>query len=203
MKTVLPASLDSECIKPGKNRTLAIEEEKGTGEGPQPISNLSRRASLRGDTGHPPPIKIEMVKVLYEFTGENDGEMSIKPGDLISVTEHVDDGWWLGTCNGKSGIFPANYVKRADQPIKRTEQPAKRTEQPVKRTDQPVKNKSKPYSSLTPSMVSFTSTTNDDHHVQNKTPLVQSTSFCRKCDCQDFNANVFKPGKCNNCFHEH
>lgn len=26
---------------------------------------------------------------------------------------------------------------------------------------------------------------------------------CRECQCDDFTANVFKPGSCNNCFHMH
>ena len=23
----------------------------------------------------------------------------------------VDDGWWIGDCNGRRGLFPANYVE--------------------------------------------------------------------------------------------
>ena len=23
----------------------------------------------------------------------------------------VDEGWWRGSCRGKSGLFPANYVE--------------------------------------------------------------------------------------------
>lgn len=37
-------------------------------------------------------------------------------------------------------------------------------------------------------------------------PLVNSNSTkssCSSCDCSEFSANVFKPKKCNNCFHEH
>ena len=27
------------------------------------------------------------------------------------VEFQVDDGWWLGECHGKFGLFPANYVE--------------------------------------------------------------------------------------------
>jgi hypothetical protein len=30
-----------------------------------------------------------------------------------------------------------------------------------------------------------------------------SVAPCRECQCDDFTANVFKPGSCNNCFHAH
>ncbi|KAF9130250.1 hypothetical protein BGW39_003300 [Mortierella sp. 14UC] len=30
-----------------------------------------------------------------------------------------------------------------------------------------------------------------------------SVAPCRECRCDDFTANVFKPGSCNNCFHQH
>ena len=33
--------------------------------------------------------------------------------NLISTIDEfqVDDGWWLGECHGKFGLFPANYVE--------------------------------------------------------------------------------------------
>ena len=34
--------------------------------------------------------------------------------DLVNVYEQVletrDDGWWVGRCRGKTGLFPVNYV---------------------------------------------------------------------------------------------
>lgn len=30
-----------------------------------------------------------------------------------------------------------------------------------------------------------------------------STAVCRECGCEEFRANVFKKGSCNNCFHVH
>ncbi|KAG9061686.1 hypothetical protein KI688_007267 [Linnemannia hyalina] len=32
---------------------------------------------------------------------------------------------------------------------------------------------------------------------------VSSMGVCRECQCDEFTANVFKPGSCNNCFHAH
>lgn len=32
-------------------------------------------------------------------------------GDIITVSQTMDGGWWEGTLNGKTGWFPSNYVK--------------------------------------------------------------------------------------------
>lgn len=39
-------------------------------------------------------------------------------------------------------------------------------------------------------------------HQQQQASVV-SMAPCRECQCDDFTANVFKPGSCNNCFHAH
>ncbi|KAG0295870.1 hypothetical protein BGZ96_010779 [Linnemannia gamsii] len=39
-------------------------------------------------------------------------------------------------------------------------------------------------------------------HQQQQASAV-SMAPCRECQCNDFTANVFKPGSCNNCFHAH
>lgn len=38
-------------------------------------------------------------------------QLVFQKGDLITVTQVVDGGWWEGTLNGKTGWFPSNYVK--------------------------------------------------------------------------------------------
>lgn len=49
---------------------------------------------------------------LYTFSGEQEGDLSFKKGDVINITKRSDskDDWWSGTIGGQEGIFPANYV---------------------------------------------------------------------------------------------
>ncbi|KAI1733270.1 variant SH3 domain-containing protein [Ditylenchus destructor] len=49
---------------------------------------------------------------LYQFDALEPTDLSLRIGDRILVIEAKDE-WWKGTCNGKTGIFPANYVQKA------------------------------------------------------------------------------------------
>ncbi|XP_053984100.1 sorting nexin-9 [Hylaeus anthracinus] len=54
------------------------------------------------------------VWALYDFTGESGtAELSIKAGEVLTVMrDNVGDGWYEGVNqDGKSGLFPAAYVK--------------------------------------------------------------------------------------------
>jgi len=51
------------------------------------------------------------VKAVFKFKGTNNDELKFKKGDLITVTQKEDGGWWEGTLDGKTGWFPSNYVE--------------------------------------------------------------------------------------------
>jgi Rho guanine nucleotide exchange factor 7 len=38
-------------------------------------------------------------------------QLCLTKGDIITVTQTMEGGWWEGTLNGKTGWFPSNYVK--------------------------------------------------------------------------------------------
>lgn len=37
--------------------------------------------------------------------------MKFKKGDIITVTQKEDGGWWEGTLDSRTGWFPSNYVE--------------------------------------------------------------------------------------------
>ncbi|VDM96978.1 unnamed protein product [Thelazia callipaeda] len=52
------------------------------------------------------------VKTLYKCTAGHDTELSFQPGQIITnVYESKEEGWLIGTLNGKTGLVPANYVE--------------------------------------------------------------------------------------------
>jgi len=54
---------------------------------------------------------IGQCRAIYDYTANMYDELSIKYGDIINITNKQEDGWWLGECQGKIGIFPATYVE--------------------------------------------------------------------------------------------
>jgi len=54
------------------------------------------------------------AKALYDFAAVGEGELNVKVGDVVTVTDpNVGQGWWFGVgVDGKEGVFPEAYVER-------------------------------------------------------------------------------------------
>ena len=49
--------------------------------------------------------------VEYEYQAEQEDELHLKVGDVITNVVTAEGGWWEGELNGKKGMFPENFVK--------------------------------------------------------------------------------------------
>lgn len=58
-----------------------------------------------------PAEKTISAVALYDYQAADYDEISFDPDDIITDIETIDEGWWRGKCNGKVGLFPANYVQ--------------------------------------------------------------------------------------------
>ncbi len=158
------------------------------------------------------PEKYTMVKANYNFIAEGEKELSLKKDDIIKVTKQIDEGWWIGTCNGKSGMFPSNYVsiigedefenEKNDLPkIKNL-----KISEPTESCDESKLTQSvqKPGFSYLPMGAPITFIGRKGGQQKNNDQVkVEAIASCGQCDCEEFAANVFKQGHCNNCFHKH
>eukprot|EP00005_Dracoamoeba_jomungandri_P002916 CAMPEP_0174255746 /NCGR_PEP_ID=MMETSP0439-20130205/5054_1 /TAXON_ID=0 /ORGANISM="Stereomyxa ramosa, Strain Chinc5" /LENGTH=529 /DNA_ID=CAMNT_0015338067 /DNA_START=28 /DNA_END=1617 /DNA_ORIENTATION=+ len=55
----------------------------------------------------------EKCKAIYEYKAEDEDELSIAVGDIMTIEDEDDEGWYYGTqeSSGAYGKFPSNYVE--------------------------------------------------------------------------------------------
>ncbi|CAG8460571.1 28159_t:CDS:2 [Gigaspora margarita] len=63
-------------------------------------------------------VETKLAKVEYDYQAKDSDELSLDQGDVVTVLEQIDKGWWKGDLNGKVGLFPANHVKLIEVPVK-------------------------------------------------------------------------------------
>ncbi|CAJ0967162.1 unnamed protein product [Ranitomeya imitator] len=87
------------------------------------VASLVQRISVIGipAMGPPPPSKSSkkkskkrQCKVIFDYVPQNEDELELTVGEILEITEEVEEGWWSGTCSGRSGLFPSNFVKEVD-----------------------------------------------------------------------------------------
>ncbi|KAL0094746.1 hypothetical protein F4703DRAFT_1902504 [Phycomyces blakesleeanus] len=77
---------------------------------------LSASTTAKRAPPPPPPMSRKprevTAKAMYDFTGEQQGDLSFKTGDIITIVEKSDsqDDWWTGRIGTRQGVFPANFV---------------------------------------------------------------------------------------------
>ncbi|KAK0734208.1 myosin-1 [Lasiosphaeria miniovina] len=57
-----------------------------------------------------------MAKVLYDFAGQKENELSIKTGQLIEIVQKETNGWWLAKQGAVQAWIPAAYVEEQAPP---------------------------------------------------------------------------------------
>lgn len=53
---------------------------------------------------------------LYPYQSMEAGDLSFQQGEVIVVVKREGD-WWTGTIGDRQGIFPSNYVQKAQTEV--------------------------------------------------------------------------------------
>ena len=55
--------------------------------------------------------KKPQFKAVYAYGGQHDDELAFEAGDIINLISKDEEAWWKGELNGRTGVFPSNYVE--------------------------------------------------------------------------------------------
>ncbi|XP_069745912.1 SH3 domain-containing kinase-binding protein 1 [Narcine bancroftii] len=83
------------------------------------ISNgslVSNETSLKSP-GKAEKIRSRRCQVAFSYAPQNDDELELKIGEIIEVLGEVEEGWWEGILNGKTGMFPSNFIKELPEEL--------------------------------------------------------------------------------------
>uniref|UniRef100_A0A8C1T9T4 Sorbin and SH3 domain containing 1 n=1 Tax=Cyprinus carpio TaxID=7962 RepID=A0A8C1T9T4_CYPCA len=74
---------------------------------------ISQQPLSQSSSPEPGRMSCGIFQALYNYMPQNDDELELQEGDLVSVMEKCDDGWFVGTSKRTKqfGTFPGNYVK--------------------------------------------------------------------------------------------
>uniref|UniRef100_A0A3Q2VQQ4 Sorbin and SH3 domain-containing protein 1-like n=1 Tax=Haplochromis burtoni TaxID=8153 RepID=A0A3Q2VQQ4_HAPBU len=74
---------------------------------------ISQQPQSHSSSPEPNRLNCGIFQALYSYVPQNDDELELQEGDLVSVMEKCDDGWFVGTSKRTKqfGTFPGNYVK--------------------------------------------------------------------------------------------
>ncbi|KAG9381543.1 SH3-1 multi-domain protein [Pyrenophora tritici-repentis] len=91
------------------NYVELVEDEDNGGAAPPPPAHPS--AHEQEPAAAPAASSGPTATALYDYEAAEDNELSFPEGATITGLEFPDEDWWLGSFNGQSGLFPANYVE--------------------------------------------------------------------------------------------
>ncbi|XP_013413935.1 intersectin-1 [Lingula anatina] len=99
------SSASSEVSAVTSEQEIVSDERSDTPVNPPPAVDLKITVE--------PPQGDDLYVAMYNYISGEAGDLSFNQGDIITITSKDGD-WWTGTLNDKTGIFPANYVKKME-----------------------------------------------------------------------------------------
>ncbi|OAA34290.1 myosin-5 [Metarhizium rileyi] len=105
--------------------SVATESTVAAVKRPLPSHTINQNSTSGGAGRAPPPPPPPaappakpktLAKVLYDFNGQRDNELSIKAGDILEIVQKENNGWWLAKNDLGQAWVPAAYVEEQAAP---------------------------------------------------------------------------------------
>ncbi|KAN0140158.1 SH3 domain containing protein [Lactarius tabidus] len=78
---------------------------------PPPVRRVSAAPEPEPEPEPEEEVGGEWAEAKYDYSGQESGDLDLREGDRVLVTERTSSDWWTGEINGRSGLFPMSYVK--------------------------------------------------------------------------------------------
>ncbi|XP_077160009.1 nebulette isoform X7 [Paroedura picta] len=107
-------SYSSEVTKPSNEEAPvlpgAYQQTQPQGYGYMHQTSMS---SMRSMHSQPHSASLRTYRAMYDYSAQDEDEVSFRDGDYIINVQPIDDGWMYGTVQrtGKTGMLPANYIE--------------------------------------------------------------------------------------------
>ncbi|XP_060104375.1 nebulette isoform X1 [Heteronotia binoei] len=107
-------SYSSEVTKPSNEEAPvlpgAYQQTQPQGYGYMHQTSVS---SMRSMHSQPHSASLRTYRAMYDYSAQDEDEVSFRDGDYIINVQPIDDGWMYGTVQrtGKTGMLPANYIE--------------------------------------------------------------------------------------------
>ncbi|CAM2105330.1 unnamed protein product [Caretta caretta] len=88
----------------------AYQQSQSQGYGYMHQTSMS---SMRSMHSQPHSVGLRTYRAMYDYSAQDEDEVSFRDGDYIINVQPIDDGWMYGTVQrtGKTGMLPANYIE--------------------------------------------------------------------------------------------
>nr|XP_058933376.1 SH3 and cysteine-rich domain-containing protein isoform X2 [Kogia breviceps] len=93
-----------------RSNSVFTYPENGTDDFRDQAKNINHQGHLSKDQ-----LQMNTYVALYKFTPQENEDLEMRPGDMITLLEDSNEDWWKGKIQDRIGFFPANFVQRVQQ----------------------------------------------------------------------------------------
>lgn len=96
-------SHQNETSKKGHETVPVPSDPSQTTPAPITSSNESGGGNVK--------MKLPHAKAIYDFNSKESGDLNFKKADIILLKKKIDQNWYIGELNSRTGSFPINHVQ--------------------------------------------------------------------------------------------
>ncbi|GAB1294755.1 SH3 and cysteine-rich domain-containing protein [Apodemus speciosus] len=93
-----------------RSNSVFTYPENGTDDFGDQVKTINHQGSISKD-----PLQMNTYVALYRFIPQENEDLEMRPGDMITLLEDSNEDWWKGKIQDRVGFFPANFVQRVEE----------------------------------------------------------------------------------------